>query len=56
MANDAVKLPASPVLLVGGLCCLHDLAMQPAQRQSALQLTASVGHLPVANRDILVLG
>lgn len=42
MANDAVKLPAPPVLLVGRLTFGYHPLMQAAQRQSALQLTAGV--------------
>ncbi len=41
-SNSAVKLSAPLALLLGGLCGQFGLSVQPAQRQSAPQLTASV--------------
>lgn len=42
LANDAVKLPAPLILLVGGHSFGYHLPMSPTQRQSAPQLTAGV--------------
>jgi hypothetical protein len=44
MPNGAVKLPALLDLLVGRRSFGHSVALQPAQRQPAPQLTASVMH------------